>query len=169
MFFTACAFGLIAVHETGHYLAGWLAGISAKDMRIRMLRFPQHVVLRSDDEWIAPTTNTDRYVELVWHYLKTKPRVFLYVSGGVALETIFVIVASVGLILSGWPRSAVAIVGMSCCMLIPWLVIDIIMIARGRIFGDFSGLWLLSPIPTAFIILSMVAVRGILFWWAWSP
>jgi hypothetical protein len=28
------AFGLIAVHETGHYLAGRLGGIPAGDMRI---------------------------------------------------------------------------------------------------------------------------------------
>lgn len=165
LFYLSCVLLLISVHESGHYLAGWLAGIPAKDMRIRLLRFPQDVVLRSGDKWVAPTDDT--FVELVWQYLKTTSRVYLYVSGGVALETLFVIVASVILMLSGWPRIAITVIGLSFIMLFPWLIIDTIMIARGRIFGDFSGLWLLSPVPTALIMLAMIAVRGVLFWWAW--
>lgn len=166
LFYVGCVLLLICVHESGHYLAGWMAGISTKDMRIRLLRFPQHVVLRTEDKWVAPT-DIDTYVGLVWQYLKTTPKVYLYVSGGVALETFVVVMASVLLIVSGWPRMAIAITGLSSAMLLPWLIIDSVMIARGRIFGDFSGMWLLSSLPTAVIMLGMIAIRVLLLWWAW--
>jgi hypothetical protein len=42
-------FALIAVHETGHYIAGLTAGIPATAMKIRLLTFPQHVALRDGD------------------------------------------------------------------------------------------------------------------------
>ena len=37
------AFSLIAAHQSGHYLAGMIAGIPARDMRVVLLAFPQHV------------------------------------------------------------------------------------------------------------------------------
>lgn len=40
---------LITVHEIGHWLMGLLAGIPARAMRIRLLTFPQQVVLRDGD------------------------------------------------------------------------------------------------------------------------
>jgi hypothetical protein len=164
--YAACVFVLICVHESGHYLAGRLGGISSGDMRIRLFRFPQHVVLRDNDKWVSPTTDTGTYVNLVWQYLKTTPKVYLYVSGGIALETVAVILASVILILSGLPKYALGIIAMSWCLLVPWLIIDTIMVARGRIFGDFSGLWRLAAVPTALIIAAMIAVRAALMWWA---
>jgi len=166
LFYPGCIFFLICVHETGHYLAGRLGGISSDNMRIRLFRFPQHVMLRHDDKWIAPTTDVDTYVKLVWLYLKTTSRVYFYVAGGIALETFAVVVASAILILTGLPKSALAIVAMSSCLLLPWLIIDTIMVARGRVFGDFSGLWRLAPLPTAMIIFAMIAVRVALAWWA---
>ena len=50
--FATCLFVLIAVHEFGHYLAGWAAGIPARDMRVRLFVFPQRVELRADNRWI---------------------------------------------------------------------------------------------------------------------
>ncbi len=56
LFYAACAFVLIVVHESGHYLAGLVGGIPARDMRIRLFCFPQHVVLRSADQWVSPVS-----------------------------------------------------------------------------------------------------------------
>ncbi len=72
-FYAACVAVLIAVHETGHYLAGLAAGIPARDMRIRLLRFPQHVELRDGGEWVSPVADIQRYIDLVWRHLKTAP------------------------------------------------------------------------------------------------
>lgn len=88
LFYAACAFVLIIVHESGHYLAGLVGGIPARDMRMRLFCFPQHVVLRSADHWVSGE-NIDEYVDVVWRYLKTTARVYLYVSGGLLFETVF--------------------------------------------------------------------------------
>lgn len=75
LFYAACAFVLIIVHESGHYLAGLVGGIPARDMRMRLFCFPQHVVLRSADHWVSGE-NIDEYVDVVWRYLKTTARVY---------------------------------------------------------------------------------------------
>lgn len=166
----ACVFVLIVIHECGHYLAGRLGGIAASDMRIRLLHFPQHVELRDQERWVSPVTDSDTYVTLVWHYLRTRGRVFRYVAGGLVLETIATSVAATSCILAGYPKMALAIIAMSWCLLLPWLVLDGIMIARGRIFGDLSGLWQLAAAPTALLIIVMIAIRVALMAWAgWTP
>jgi len=43
---SAAYFAIVTVHEVGHYLAGLLIGIPRRDLRIRLLCFPQHVALR---------------------------------------------------------------------------------------------------------------------------
>jgi hypothetical protein len=49
----ASIFVLIVVHETDHFLAGWVGGIPVCEMRIRLLTFPQHVALRDGKEWVT--------------------------------------------------------------------------------------------------------------------
>ena len=44
----AAIFGIIAVHECGHYLAGAAAGIPWNSMKIRLFTFPQHVALKAE-------------------------------------------------------------------------------------------------------------------------
>ena len=166
-FYFGMVFLLIVVHECGHYLAGRIGGIAAGNLQLRLFAFPQHVVLRSGEDWIAPTKNIDRYVELVWEYLKTKPKVYLYVAGGFLLETLFTVTLCVGLILAGYEKMAWAIAGLSLMMGLPWFIIDPIMICRGRIFGDLSGLWFLSKWPTLLFVLIGVGLRVLILWWAW--
>jgi hypothetical protein len=50
--YAALVFGLIAVHETGHYLAGIWAGIPAREMRLVLFTFPQHVAIRDGEQWL---------------------------------------------------------------------------------------------------------------------
>jgi hypothetical protein len=49
----AIVFSLIAAHEKGHFLAGMVVGIPARDMRIVVLAYPQHVALRNGDRWVS--------------------------------------------------------------------------------------------------------------------
>ena len=161
LFYAACVFVLIVVHESGHFLAGLVGGIPARDMRIRLFS----VVLRSEDRWVAPA-NIEEYVDVVWRYLETKSRVYLYVSGGLLLETVFTISISIALILFGWLKMALVIVGLSLVMFLLWLIIDMISILRGRIVGDLSGLWGLAQIPTAILVVLFLAARGLTLWYA---
>ena len=54
----------------------------------------------------------------------------------------------------------------SLMMGVPWLVIEPIMIWRGKISGDLSGLWFLSKWPTLLIILVLVGSRIAILLWA---
>ncbi len=157
-------FVLIAVHEFGHYLAGCLGGIPAGEMRIRLLTFPQHVVIKQGEEWVSPM-EIDKYIALVWEHLKTKPKVYFYVAGGFLMETLFTIALGTGLILAGHSRAAFALVGLSSMILLPWLILEPIMICRGRIFGDLSGLWFLRRLPTLAFIVFLIASRAALLYW----
>jgi hypothetical protein len=64
----ACIFVLIAIHEAGHFLAGWVGGIPVSAMRFRLLTFPQHIALRDGDEWVAPF-DLERYVAVMQRHL----------------------------------------------------------------------------------------------------
>lgn len=157
---------LILVHESGHYLAGWIGGIPARDMRIRMFCFPQHVQLRDADQWVSPVADIDAYIKLVWRHLKSTPLVYVFVSGGFLVETIFTLAASVPMIAAGWPKIAIALNLLSLLMLLPWVCIDMINICRGRIGGDLSGLWFLARLPTAIFVFALLLARGIPWWLA---
>ncbi len=165
-FYCGWFFVLISVHEFGHYLFGLLVGIPANIMRIRLLSFPQHVVLRDGEKWISPVKQMDRYIELIWHHLKSAKRVWFYVAGGILLETLFTIVVGLVLLVVGHDKIAWVLVGFSLFLLLPWLVIDTIAILRGRVAGDLSGLWGLARIPTVVLIVASLGLRGAIIWYA---
>lgn len=169
LFYAGCVFLLIVVHECGHYLAGLAGGIPASEMRIRLFVFPQHVVLRYGERWVSPA-DYDPFVETVWRHLATTPRVYLFVAGGLLLETLFTIIVTVLLVQFGWPKMAVAVVGLSLVLLVPWLVLEPIMVWRtGHAWGDFSGMWFLAKLPTAILVLALLVIRVLLLpYAAWS-
>jgi hypothetical protein len=165
VFCAACVAVLIVVHETGHYLAGLAVGIPPDTMRVRLLRFPQHVELSDGGEWVSPVSDITRYTDLVWRYLKSSPRVYAYVAGGLVLETVFTACVSLALIATDHPRIALAVAGLSLVMVLPWLVIDGISVCRGRVSGDLSGLWLLARLPTVVLLAVFLATRGTIIWY----
>jgi len=69
---SALVFVLIAVHEVGHYLAGLTAGIPARDMRVVLLAFPQHVALRDGELWVSPVKDITRYIEVSRKYFASR-------------------------------------------------------------------------------------------------
>src|SRR5262249_61353121 len=80
---------LIAVHESGHYLAGLMGGIPAQDMRLVLLAFPQHIAVRDEGEWVSPVRDIGRYVEVTRRHLRSRAAAFLWVAGGMVLELAF--------------------------------------------------------------------------------
>jgi hypothetical protein len=164
-FYCGWFFGLIAVHEAGHYLCGRLGGVPANAIRIRLFAFPQHVVLRDGQQWISPVKQIERYVELVWQYLQTKTRVWFYVAGGILVETVFTVVVGIVLLGMGMNKLTLILTGISLFLFVPWFIIDAIAIARGTIVGDLSGLWAMARIPTAILITIATASRALLMWY----
>ena len=82
---------LIAVHESGHYLAGWMEGIPASDMKLVLLAFPQHVAVRDGDEWVSPVADIGRYIAVTERHLQSRGAAFRWVAGGMVLELIFTV------------------------------------------------------------------------------
>src|SRR5260370_41280995 len=82
-------FAQIAVHETGHYLAGLTSGIPARDMKIVLFCFPQHVALRDGNVWVSPVLDIARYIEVSRRHFATRWAAFRYVAGSIVGGTVF--------------------------------------------------------------------------------
>jgi hypothetical protein len=164
-----CIFTLISVHEVGHFLAGWVGGIPWRAMRIRLFRFPQDVILRDGNEWIAPS-NLDQYLPVIERHLGSGSRLYFYVAGGLLLETVFAVAAAVIAKAAGWPNLALMVAGMSLLffvllvfvMDVPWALY------HRRAFFDVSGLWHIAKVPTALLVVSLLGTRMLLVWYVMS-
>lgn len=160
---TACIisyFLLVAVHETGHFLAGWIAGIPRRDMRIRLFTFPQHVALWTGERWVAPA-EFDPYLAKMQACLPTTGRLFLYTAGGFIFETLFVAAASGAALLLGFPWIALVLTGMSLWLLTSYILfMDLPFTLRHCVpCGDLSGLWWIAPWSATALALALFAVR----------
>ncbi len=118
LFYLAIVFVLIAVHETGHFLAGITSGIPASHMRIRLLSFPQHVAIKDGDGWLSPTNQEEitRYIELTRGYFTSKAAAFRWVAGGVLLECVFTVAVCLIAHGIGWTNLAFWTAAMSLGM-----------------------------------------------------
>ena len=162
----ACIFVLIAVHEAGHFLAGWAGGIPFGEMRIRLLTFPQHVALRDGEEWVTPF-DLERYVAIMRRHLGSGARLFLYTAGGMLLGTVFTVAASVLAKEAGYSGMAIMIAAQSLGMgLVYIFLMDLPMaLRRGYPWGDVSGMWFIAKIPTVVFVFGTLAVDGLLLWY----
>ncbi len=157
-------FVLIAVHEAGHYLAGLMGGIPARDMRLVLFAFPQHVALRDGQEWVSPVRDIHRYIAITQRHFRSYWVAFCWVAGGMVLELAFA-VCLWGVALWGGYRAAAfwtACISLSMyainvgLMDLPWAL-------RYRCaVGDTSGLWQIAPVPAVLFSVVMVVSRALL-------
>jgi hypothetical protein len=163
--FFACVasiFGIIAVHECGHYLAGAAGGIPWSAMKIRLFAFPQHVDLRSEGRWLQPNRDYDRYVEASMTLLKDRTRAGFYVSGGLLVQTLAFACLVFGLTSADIPRFWItpivcALVSVPCL----YLCFDLLFTRfAGKPCGDFSFLWKISPVASVALTLFVLGVHG---------
>jgi len=132
-------------------------------MRIRLFTFPQHVVLRDGDEWVAPF-DLVRYLGVMQRYLGTGARLYAYTAGGLLFETVFTVVTSVVAKAAGWHGLALMVAGQSLAMyLIFVFLMDLpVALRRGYPWGDVSGMWFIAKVPTAILAVGLLAVRLLL-------
>jgi hypothetical protein len=155
-------FAMIAVHECGHYLAGAAGGIPWNAMKIRLFTFPQHVALKSDGQWLHPTRDYDRYVEVSRSFLKDRVRAASYVSGGLLIQTVAFVCLVYGLAAIDIPKFWIvpivcALVALPCI----YLAFDILFTQFAKKpCGDFSFLWKISPLTSLAITVFVVGVHG---------
>jgi hypothetical protein len=162
-----CVFALIAVHEAGHFLAGWAGGIPVRKMRIRLLTFPQHVVLLDGDgNWVAPF-DLERYLAVMRRHLGSGPRLFLYTAGGLVFGSIVEVVATVTAKEAGLPGLALIIAGQSLGMYLVYVfLMDLpITFRRGYPWGDVSGLWFIARGPAVVLAVGLLVIHALLLWY----
>lgn len=163
----ACVFVLIAVHEAGHFLAGWAGGIPLSGMRICLLTFPQYVALRDGEAWVTPF-DLERYVAVMRRHLGSGARLFLYTAGGLIVGTVFTVAATVVAKEAGLRGMAIMIAGQSLGIgLVYIFLMDLPRaLRRGYPAGDVSGMWSIARTPTVLFVVGMLAVDGLLLWYA---
>jgi len=162
--YAALVFVLIAVHESGHYLAGLLGGIPARDMRLVLFAFPQHVAIRDGDRWISPVAEIHRYIEVTQRHLRSRAAAFCWVAGGMTVELAFAAVLWAGAMAAGYRELAFWVAAISlgmyainvCLMDLPWAL------RYGAAAGDTSGLWQITPVSAVVFSVLMIVSRVLL-------
>src|SRR5262245_27466125 len=164
LFYAGLVFGLIAVHESGHYLAGWLAGIPPRDMRLVLFSFPQHVAIRDGERWLSPVREIERYIEVTKQHLHSRSAAFCWVAGGMVVELSVTLVLWIGAMAAGYGGVTFWVAATSlgmylinvCFMDLPWAV-------RYRCAaGDTSGLWQIAPVAAVIFTAVMLTSRVLL-------
>ena len=145
---------LVTVHECGHYCAGLAIGVPRRNMRIRLLTFPQHVALRDGDEWISPV-QTDRYILLAEPLMPTTATALLFVAGGFIFETTALVVLAA----FKWPFYR------ETCLLAFWMTMlyfafDLFVYLKTRRAGmDFSAMHSISPVLGSLIVAAVLGIQ----------
>ena len=164
LLYAGLVFGLIVVHESGHYLAGWLAGIPPRDMRLVLFSFPQHVAIRDGERWLSPVREIERYIEVTKQHLPSRTAAFCWVAGGMVVELATTFALWVAASAAGYGGVAFWVAAISlgmylinlCFMDLPWAV-------RYRCAaGDTSGLWQIAPVAAVIFTAVMLASRILL-------
>ena len=155
---------LIAVHEAGHFVVGWMGGLPAGDMKLVLLTFPQHVALRNGDEWVSPVRDIRRYVEVSRRHLRSRATAFWWVAGGMAFELAFAAAAWGVALAMGYQAAGFWLACVSLCMYaINVVLMDLPWALRYRCAaGDTSGMWQIAPMPAVLFSAAMLAGRVLL-------
>jgi membrane-associated protease RseP (regulator of RpoE activity) len=152
--------GLITVHELGHWTLGRLAGIPAGQMRIRLLTFPQQVVLRDGGKWVS-VSEYDRYFGILRNLVPSRSGQFAYVIGGFLFETFAIALIWWAFLFRGmWIMGLVA-PGLSLSMYLVYLFAMDLPQARklGKPWGDTTILNALAPGSGVVVAGAMIIVR----------
>lgn len=131
------------IHELGHYLAGLAAGIPRTKISFLLKAFPQWVRLWNGKEWILPLDY--RFVETYNQYDSEGIYCYRFLSSGIALETISVVLLSYILSGLGFPSLAFSLLFMSLIVGSCYLVLDLYISHRkGSPWGDITRMAALS-------------------------
>ncbi len=139
---------------------GRIIGIPAEKMQIRLLTFPQQVVLRDGSDWIS-VSDLQRYLEVLSRYVPTVRGQLVYIAGGFLLETMFTVLAVIILQVAGFSLFAAVIVVLSLVFYLVYLLaLDLPNARRKSVpWGDSTLMFSLAPVFAICWSVGMVAVR----------
>ena len=145
--------GLLAVHETGHYLAGQYAGIPADRLSIELFAIPPHVALIDDDGTAISPMEYDQFAVIEERYVDTGCERYLFLAGGHGIEfgAVFAVVAiAIGSGFDPLLTLATTAVWFSLLLSVIYVVVfdAVPSLVSGIPHGDFSAQWVLAPLVT---------------------
>ncbi len=152
--------GIIYIHELGHYYAGrTIVGIPADSIRIVEPYLPQYVALRDGNAWVSPQ-ELERYRRVYEQYDPDGEEVERYVAAGELVQAAVVVPVAVVVGLSVSVDLAVAILLLSLLSTVGYVAIDAAAtVYTGSPSGDYSVLFQRTPRAPLFLLLGFVSVH----------
>jgi len=169
IFNAICIALFILVHEIGHYSIGRLAGIPAGEIRIRLLTFPQQVVLRDGTEWVS-VSDLKRYLKILHRHIPSIRGQLAYITSGFLFETVFTLAMGVIMRATGFKLFAMIIIGLSLIFYLVYLFVMDLPHARRQKepWGDSTLMFEKAPVFATWWCIGMVIVRlgviGLFLW-----
>ena len=144
---------LLAVHETGHYLAGRFVGIPSDRLSIKLFTLPPHVALIDDDGTTIPPMEYDRFAAIEARYVDSDRERYLFLAGGHGIEfsaVLAVVAVAIGSGLDPLVTLATTAVWFSLLLSVIYVVVfdAIPSLVSGYPHGDFSAQWTFAPLVT---------------------
>lgn len=158
----AAVWGVIWIHEAGHYVAGrQIVGVDAVDIRFVAPYFPRYVALRNPDvdEWVAPT-DLARYEEVYRAYDADGDHRERFFAAGdiVQIGVVVPLALASGLLLS--PAVGIALLLVSLLTTGAYVALDAVATRlRGDPSGDYSALWATTPRLPIFLLVGFVSIH----------
>jgi hypothetical protein len=146
LFVFVVIWGVILVHELGHYYAGRrIVGIPGDEIKLVAPYFPRYVALRDGEEWVSPS-ELDRYRSVYERHDPDREHEQRFAAGGELVQAAVVAPVGVAASLFVSPDIGVTILTASLLVFAVYAGIDTVAtLYRGRPSGDYSLLWESMP------------------------
>lgn len=159
----AIFFGLIFVHELGHFMYGrFVMGIPKKRIKIVMNSWPQYVAIRNgaNEEWLSPTSLD--YQIAYKQYDKSLKKAWLFLSSGYLLSSLVLILVCISCWIIDFDPARVIRISIFINGVVIFL--DIVAISAKKQTGDISHLWKISKLHASLVILMVIVVHLLALW-----
>lgn len=129
------AWGLVVIHEYGHWAAGRGFGVPADSIRVR-IQNPPHVALRNGERWLSPSD--PGYADVYQAHRGGIGPAWLFIAAGEIAESVAALTLLGVLLAIGATDVATVLVWTSLLLLVAYLVGDL---ARGAVVADWSAMY----------------------------
>jgi len=147
--------GIVIVHEAGHFVAGLCLGVPARSMSIRIEQ-PPHVALRREDGWVAP--DEPGYAAAFTRHNRSPVAAWGFVAGGFLLETMVVLALAAAFRDVG--TFSIVILATSTALMAFYVIVDVVLSRRrGTAYGDLAVMWGLYRVLTAAVLVVVLLAR----------
>jgi len=168
--------GLILIHESGHFLAGYILGIPKNKMKIGFINkekkknfihtivfsvTPHLALLDQENQKIMPSPNSNqmkKYVDILEYYIPSEKKMFWFVAGGHIFEfTVLMLIVMISMLsrIKAFQLIALQVTRMALILTTIYLLTELFYFVKSKELtgGDFTGQWEISPIKTMIFYL----------------